>query len=251
MTFLITLIALLMERFFHWHHLRQWRWFFRYEQWLADHIDRFSAWIRLAINVMPPVLLVGLISCLLTGWFYDIFKFIFSVVVLLYCLGPENLWVQVYQSMNSQESHQHHVEEIFIAAQQRIFSVIFWFVLLGPMGAVLYRLIALFSEKKELNLLEPAAKSQSVLDWLPVRIFTFLFALGGHFVEVFDCWKKKVFLGLDYNQALLVECGMAALDVMENGQVSETSEAEKEALKLIDRVFVIAMVILAAIVIIF
>ena len=41
MTFIITLIALLIERFFDWNHIRKWRWFLRYQSWLAV---RLSAW---------------------------------------------------------------------------------------------------------------------------------------------------------------------------------------------------------------
>lgn len=273
MTFIITLIAFVMERFFHWHHLRHWRWFIHYERWLSIHISRLPAWLRLIINVLPPMVLIGIIGQLLSGWFYGLFELIFGVIVLLYCLGPDNLWVQVYRCINnkddpsiavsqaneafgvtspdnSQAFHQALVRAIFIAAHQRIFSVIFWFVVLGPLGAVLYRLIELFSLRKELGLVEIATQIKRILDWLPVRLLTFLFALGGHFTEVFTCWKQGALKGLNSNEQLLTDCGMAALDVMEGGQLPETGEAEKEALELLDRVFVMALVLLAIIIII-
>ena len=81
MTFIITLIALVMERFFHWHHLRQWRWFINYEQWLSEHSLRLPDTLRLIISVTPPLVIVGVIQHLLSGWFYGILELIFGVIV--------------------------------------------------------------------------------------------------------------------------------------------------------------------------
>lgn len=275
MTFLITLIALLMERFFHWHHLRHWRWFLKYEHWLSMHISNLPSTVRFVINILPVLLVVGLITWIVRGWMFGIVEFVFSVLVLLYCLGPDNLWVQVYKNTSDmqkedpnvviervknefhiatpnspQEFHQFFVRSIFIAAHERIFSVIFWFVILGPLGAVLYRLIELFAVRSELGLDHIGARLKSILDWLPIRIFAFLLALGGHFSEVFDCFKKGVGKGLENNEAFLADCGVAALDVMDKGLMPETGAAEKEALELLDRVFVMWLVILAVIVLI-
>lgn len=275
MTFIITLIALMMERFFHWHHLRHWRWFLKYEHWLSLQIGRQSAVFRLIISILPPLIIVGLIAWLVKGWFYGILQLVFGIFVLLYCIGPKNLWVQVYQCINdmqnddpsavidrvksdflirtpenAQQFHHNFVRAIFIAALERIFSVIFWFVILGPLGAVLYRLIELFVVRSELGLDHIAARIKSVLDWFPIRVFTFLFALGGHFTEVFAIWKKGVFKGVQVNETFLTDCGMAALDVMEAGALPENGEAEKETLELLDRVFVMWLVILAIIVLI-
>ena len=35
MTFIVTLISLVIERFFHWSQLRRWRWFNTFQQWLS------------------------------------------------------------------------------------------------------------------------------------------------------------------------------------------------------------------------
>jgi AmpE protein len=275
MTFIITLIVLTMERFFHWHHFREWLWFLNYERWLSEHSVRLPNIVRLIMSITPPLVIIGVIGYVLSGWFYGIAELIFGVIVLLYCLGPYNLWVQVYRcidelqkenpevaiesakkafgvsaSNNSQVFHKSLVRAIFIAAHERIFSVIFWFVVFGPMGAVLYRLIALFSVREELDLTDIALKIKQAMDWIPVRIFTFIFALGGHFTEVFACWKIGVGKGLDSNENLLADCGVAALDVMEGNNIPEMGAAEKEALELLDRVFAMVLVLLAIIVIV-
>jgi len=271
MTFIIILIALLLERFFHWHHLRHWRWFSRYERELSVRMNALPAALILIAVMLPPLLIVGVLQHFLAGWWWGGLEFIFSGIVLLYCLGPDNLWVQAYRCINelnkqepaaigrvqaafglvatdnSQAFHQAFVRAILLAFHQRIFSVLFWFVLLGPVGAVLYRVIESVSTQT-MTAAKLAQQMKEVLDWLPVRVETFLFALGGHFTAVFACWKRGVFKGLSSNDQFLSECGIAALDVLEGDRLSETGVAEQEALALVDRVLVIGLVILAVIV---
>lgn len=255
MTFIITLIAWILERFFHWHHLKRWEWFTHYEKWLSVHIKTWQPYLRLLINVLPPLMVVGFINVLLSSFLYGIFKFIFGVFVLLYCLGPENLWVEVYQKIEQNHKgekkavdhveyfHEKFVRSIFIKANDRIFAVMFWFVLLGPIGAVLYRLIDIFSVREEYGLMPIAVQSKQVLDWIPIRIFTFFFALGGHFTDVIGIWKKHFTQGLEMNEFLLTECGMAALDRESPNQ--DISSLGKDALGLLDRAFVMGLVVLA------
>jgi membrane protein required for beta-lactamase induction len=263
MAFIITLIALVMERFFHWQHLRQWHWFNRYERALSALIGRWPPYLRLLVNILPPLLIVGLIQLLLTGLLYGVLQLLFGVLVLLYCLGPENLWVEIYKyiqaASENEKSAMDHVSlvfhispdremgfhealtrAIFVKANDRIFAVIFWFIILGPVGALLYRLIDLFTERSEWGLSNDAYKIKQILDWVPVRIFTFFAALCGNFMETYLVWKKEAKEGLHSNQVLLTECGLAALD-----QKNATEEMEKEALHLLDRVFVLALVVLA------
>ena len=91
---------------------------------------------------------------------------------------------------------------------------------------------------------------QSWLDWLPVRVFTFLFALAGHFTKVLKIWQHDVLTMPKFNDILLSECGVAALDVMQAEQLPIDGMAEKETISLLDRVFVIGLVLLAVIVLI-
>ena len=270
MIFMIVLIALLLERFFHWHHVRHWRWFLNYERWLGVRMRALPAALILLVIALPPLLIVGAIQYLLADWWWGIPEFIFSVIVLLYCLGPDNLWVQAYNctnavakdgpaamgavqaafgvtaTENSTVFHQAFIRAIFLASHQRIFSVLFWFVLLGPFGAVLYRLIESVNTQM-LTDATLAGRVKALLDWIPVRLEAFLFALGGHFTAVFACWKRDVLTGPRYNDKILTECGMAAIDA---DRLPEASVAEKEALALIDRAFIIGLVILAMVVLV-
>lgn len=275
MTFITALIALIIERFFHWSHLRHWRWFNKYQHWLAGRIANWPSVILLAICVLPFMIAAGMISCLLTPILYGVFKLIFGVIVLVYCLGPDNLWVQAFSTLNelhkedpaiaiarvqsafgiaapenSQAFHQALTRAIFIAANERVFATVFWFVLLGPLGAVMYRSISMCAQQSELGLTKLATQLQQILDWLPVRLLTFIFALSGHFTAVFAIWKKEAASGLQMNDVILTDCGVGALALHGGKQLPEDGSAEKGALELFDRALIIGLVMLAMVVLI-
>ncbi|SRR5579883_1036648 len=274
MTFIITFISLIIERFFHWNHLRYWRWFDVYQRAISRRIANWPSYLLLVICILPLMIVAGLIDVILSHWFYGVPRLIFGVLILLYCMGPENLWAQAYACLgelqkddpkavvdraqtafgitlpeNSQAFHQALTRAIFIEANTRIFAVIFWFIILGPAGAIMYRSIAMCAKQSDLGLTQAASVVRKILDWVPARILTFIFALGGHFTEVFQVWKKDIRLGLNGNDQLLGECGIAALDAKKSNQVAENGSAEKEALSLLDRVFIMVLVLLAMIVI--
>lgn len=272
MIFLATLISLLVERFFHWTHLRHWRWFSNYQNWLNTKIANRHPALLLAAYVLPIAFLIGVISSILCGKAYGIFHLAFGTAVLLYCLGPNNLWEDAYNcvvelskgnsqpaiefarrtfgsslSQSSQGFHQTFLHAIFIAANTRVFAVIFWFALLGPMGAFLYRAVELCAHANGSSTTDLALKTQKVLDWIPARVLTFLFALTGHFSKVFTCWVAVAKQGLNSSNAVISDCGIAALDSVHNGIIPEDGTAEKEALMLFDRALILTLVILAVV----
>src|ERR1700679_3562010 len=101
MTFIITFIALIIERFFHWSHLRNWRWFNLYQRKLSTtSLANTSPAFVLALCVLPWVIIVGIIHHFLGCCFYGIFQLIFGTAVLLYCMGPANLWVQTFACLH-------------------------------------------------------------------------------------------------------------------------------------------------------
>lgn len=64
-------------------------------------------------------------------------------------------------------------------AQQHWFAVLFYFLLLGPVGALGYRLLQFAVAGKSSRLLQLA-------DWVPVRLLALSFTLTGNFVESAD-----------------------------------------------------------------
>lgn len=280
MTLIVTLISLLIERFFDWSHLRHWYWYTTYQRTIRKRIaikSVYSPYLVLAYSIVPLLIVCAGTQILIQGWLYGFIRLVFDLFIILYCFGPQNLWADAYASINvptqgdayyaadkmktsfgatgpsySQSLHRHFLNTIFIDGERRVFGVLFWYVLLGPVGAVLYRSVTLSAEEMAnhdvISELSQAARAvEAIVDWLPARFFTFIFALGGHFVHVLSCWRKKVLLGLNGNEILLTECGIAALGIENQQNIPEDGSTERHAIGLLDRSFVIALVIIAVI----
>jgi len=281
MTFIAILIALSIERFFDWSHLRYWNWFYIYRRWLCTRFNNLPSYILYASCLVPALIIIGLIELALRGWFYGSLKLLFQIVVLLYCLGPANLWADTYVCLNAlvyddpeqavskikktfdvtnnfndpQTLHKLFINKILIESYQRIFSILFWFIIAGPVGAVLYRLVVLSlapeqkcANNKSTAMLHQAKFLQMLLDWIPTRLYTFIFALAGHFTASISYWRKYVKQGLSTNDDLVINCGVSAADIMHDNHVAEDGSAEKTVIALIDRSFVITLVLLAMLV---
>ncbi len=133
------------------------------------------------------------------------------------------------------------INQIVIAANQRLFAVVFWFSVLGLPGALLYRLVSVSTESTAGAEISASAQTvQDALDWIPVRILTFLFALGGNFTRVLACWRQRVWLGLDGNDLIVTECGLAAI-AGDGEKFSDDGSMERSAVSLLDRVFIIVL----------
>lgn len=275
MVFIAMLLALALERFFDWGHLRRWQWFDQYCQLLGRTVDRLTPPLRLAAWVLPLVILIGIVEYILSGWLYGFLRFLFDFVVLLYCFGPVNFWAQLFECLqamnqgdahltsvrikaafpyisapNSQALHQALVRAIFIDGYKRVFVVLFWFAILGPMGAVLYRLTILANNRATADVTALSTRAVEILDWLPSRVLGVFFALGGHFVRVLGQWQKYAFQGLQASDTLVAETGVAALDVSMSKPLPENGELEKAAVQLFDRALIIMLVISAVLVLI-
>lgn len=273
MTFIITLLALIVERFFDWSHLRQWSWFNRYQTEIFKKLSKLPPVFFLILSVVPILLLALFLDVVLTGWLFNFLKLIFGALVLIYCLGPRNFWADAYSNIKvlhtedaevaaekiktrlkvadidvAQSVNYHFTRFIFIKANRRVFAVFFWFLLLGPIGALFYRLT---SESRHLSYTQKIATDMTDwLDWLPVRVFALLFALAGNFTKVIQFWRAGLWSLPIANDRYLTQCGIAALDADGTQTVAQDGSAEKEALSLLDRTFVIALVILAFVVLI-
>ena len=86
------------------------------------------------------------------------------------------------------------VEAVFRNALRRWFGVLFWFLLLGPFGAVLYRLSVLAVERDDTQLAhETAAGARAwlaLLEWPVAQLMTLGLALVGNFDSVMAAWRE-------------------------------------------------------------
>lgn len=143
------------------------------------------------------------------------------------------------------------VHGVFWQGYQRLYGVLFWFLLLGPVGAVLFRLVTLsklWARRQGHVELERAAVAVSqVLDWLPARAAALSFALAGSMVPALGGWtsaRDELDAG---SRCLLVRSGLGALDLPLEGGV-EPAQAEKvlrEARDLVGRSLMVWLAVVA------
>lgn len=108
------------------------------------------------------------------------------------------------------------IETALMRAHYSLYAPIFWFMLLGPAGAVLYRLS---------QLVDYAWGSQEVafnrvprtifywLDWLPARFTAISFAIVGDFEDALYCWRTQAVAWKNEAVGIMLASGAGALGV--------------------------------------
>ena len=130
------------------------------------------------------------------------------------------------------------IEEGFLASHRYVFAVVVWFVLLpGPSGALLYRLADFFgrewgarTDAEFGDFGRFAAKAFEIIDWLPVRLTAACFAIVGDFEDAVYCWRTQASRWVDRSSGILLASGAGALGVRlgmpvyESGEITERPE---------------------------
>lgn len=279
MTLISVLIALAVEHYLgHLQDFRRYQLFFDYADWLRERLggEAGRGWVLLTLAVVPPVLVTALLQ---RGFDGGPLGLVFHLVALMFCFGPRDLDVEL-QRYREALSDGDDIAATRIArrlagdevpddpaaqaravaeaalwqAEAGIFGVLFWFALLGPTGAVLYRAVSLLhaSTLGRGELGEALGKAFFVLDWLPARLAAVGYALGGHFESAIARWREHhaEYAG-DYDSiSLLVATGSGALEFGETDTGEERERLLTATTRLIWRtlflwVFVIALFTLA------
>jgi membrane protein required for beta-lactamase induction len=233
MSLLALLFALVCERgLTHLLHLREWRWLDPYFDW-ADGAMAGQTGLPVVLAAIGLVALPALPVLLVARWLdpqlLGLLQFAFSVLVLLFAFGPRDLQDEVDEYAASLERHNRDealrlgkellessptplgigvreaVEEaVFIQANNRIFGVIFWFMVLGAGGAWLYRVSDMLRRRAAFeaarqgvprirgDLGSVLALVHGVLSWLPARLTALAYALAGSFEDAVGNWRSAV-----------------------------------------------------------
>lgn len=280
MTFLIVLIALILEQVLHvGQFLFRFCCFEQYINVLRSWFSKLRWWqgyLGVAIIVVPLLLLVVILFAVFHRVFYHIIYYLISLLILLYCLGPEDFNARLKQYFSATEmgnnsaglekirniigvgpemlgsSYRFVTLAIFNKFNENIFAVLFWFVILGPLGAVLYRTIALINQhankvaSPDMTLAMAARTCQDILDWIPLRLLGLGYALVGNFQPTFKYWLANVISEPAKNQQLIEQTGMLALNI-DSYNPEGTLAENKLALDLTERTLIVYLVVLALI----
>lgn len=230
--------------------LQQDGWYRRLNEFLRARLGGKTNLV-LWLSLLLPTLLVFLLQ----GWLgRGLIGFAFSLLIFLYCLGRGDLQQQIdeykadlqrddlqaafhdeavfnaahqeSQADNYQELHDQAVAAIAYRYFEHFFAVIFWFMLVGPVGALLYRLTQLRVDM----ILDQEDKSRAMeqlflqlLEWLPVRIFGAMLAFVGDFTRVFRYWTGTLSSLQQSSQELLGQYTRGALG-LDDGEVRQAAE---------------------------
>ena len=168
-----------------------------------------SPWLSLALLVLVPVLLLGLLLLLLKSVAYGWLALPVHLLVLIYGLGRGDVLAALgpfrdaWRRDDTEAAYLVAARDLGVQADepgelltrvqgyllwqayQSFFAVIFWYALLGPVAVLAYRLLALTTEQaQQVALRERAQQLRHAFDWLPARVLASSFALVGDFVAV-------------------------------------------------------------------
>ena len=121
------------------------------------------------------------------------------------------------------------IEQALISAHRHVFGVLLWYLLLpGPSGAVLYRLAAYFAERWKGS--GPFGQFSQcafrVLEWPAVRLAAAAFAVVGDFEDAVYCWRTQAGGWPDPEAGILLAAGAGAMGVRLGMSVQEVEGIE-------------------------
>ncbi len=176
---------------------------------------------------------------------HPIIGFVFGVLVLVFCLGPRNLTVEASGYLRARAAGDDRLardiatalleaeppadlaghsdvvaEAVLERAGDYLFCVLFWFAVLGPLGAVLYRsgeTMAVRAEADQPGSLyaHVALRLKLVMGWIPLHLLALTYAVAGNLDEgisdIQRVWNEAVTHFLDRGNAVLARVGKSAL----------------------------------------
>ncbi|NIB40015.1 histidine kinase [Pseudomaricurvus alkylphenolicus] len=215
--------------------------------WVLDMLADISSWLLFAAYI--PVLLYSLGRGDFVEWvkgYTDAFHRNDNETATEYA---SRLGVDVSETDNWDDLHHQVLRQASYRGLERWFIAIFWFVLLGPVGAVLYRLTSLGAtheeqgeESRELSL-----RLMWLLEWPVARLLGLSFALTGNFVGCFSRWREHFFCVDQSTQRVMEHYVHGALNVNDQELTLDgVTEQEVEALvPLLSRSLMLWLCVLA------
>jgi len=295
MSLLAILISLILKKLLPpMHRLRSFAWITSYCHWiharLASHRHGIAS---LLIIILLPLIGIAAVQYLLNDLLVFL-GFIFSIIVLTYSLGPKDKRQRAHEYLDAEERGDKDnaesilqdivscttpaplpedkpsrtralIECVLIQTHEQLLAILFWFVILGPMGAVLYRLTVELqqagqrsgeaTETGDAEFHAAVIRLHYVLAWIPGRLTALSYAVMGSFVHALHAWQNALHEEeMDTNNNtnpqihhLLLRIGQAALQFDKHPlqDDSQHNDAIRETLDLCGRSLVAWITVLA------
>lgn len=277
MTLISALFGLVIDRLIGGlHEYRRYDQFFAYVDWMRKRLDTpmWDGIAGLLLVLTPLLLLVGVLQSWTSGLLFGLIGLAFYILVFVYCLGPRDLaadvdtWCEVGGSSDRdlrrraaarllaegeevpddpQACTARVTRSVLTGANERLFAVLFWFIVLGPLGAVLYRAAALLYRRPGEcgGFADAAALLHAILVWLPARLTALGYALSGHFDSALAGWRAahgEYPEGTEGSERVLAETGLGALALSQADSEDPVGDPVRAAMRLVWRTLVVWLV---------
>lgn len=203
--------------------LRGTDWVCAWQRWLQGHCSKLPGYdgaTGVLLVVAPPVIAVALAQWALEDVALGLATFVFGVAVLVWAWGPRDLDrdVEAYLKAaaggdtdeqrraaeaivaqplppDAEEEAEVVMAWVYLGALERGFGVLFWFAVLGPLGAMLYRVSQVLARRAADRgapdgFVGAVRRLRRLLDWPVCLLMALGLAVVGHFDAVINAWRE-------------------------------------------------------------
>lgn len=233
--------------------IRNYDWINSFSDWIKDRFSETDFWndtLGLIAIVLIPMFACALIYGVLEHAM-GLLGFLFSLLVLVYSIGPKNFLHTASQFVDAGEHEDEHSLESYAeellgtesseidantyqnisaklinSTNEGLLSIFFWFILLGPMGALMCRIVNILycrtqensgDEENRFTELDNSTRMlYAILLWLPAQLTILTFAITGSFIDCLREWKSRLskdYLNPQETETTLFRAGLNALQI--------------------------------------
>lgn len=214
---------------------------------------------QVGLGLLALILLCGGVAALFSTTYLSPYAVIFEIVILYLAIAPRSLNEHALavhtalqdnnielarsrvgymvsrhtQQMDEQQISRAAIESTLENGNDAIFGALFWFIVAGIPGVVVYRLVNTldamwgYRTARYEYFGKSAAHLDDLLNYIPARLTAFSYALCGHFSKAIQCWKKQAHQLASPNGGPVMSAGAGALQcrlggaVIYHGQLTE------------------------------
>lgn len=220
-------------------------------------VNRWTGALAWCVAVLPLVAMAGLL--LVLAWHYSaLLAFALHALLLYFCIGLRSLrehnaiiavtlqagdmtearkrtsYIVSRDTDGEDESYlaKASVESVLENGCDAVFGTLFWFILLGGAGALLYRLANTldamwgYRTARFLRFGCVAARIDDVMNWLPARLTAMTYAVLGKTRLAWQCWQNQASGWPSPNAGPVMAAGAGALGLALGGTARYDGVAE-------------------------
>ncbi|WP_324778587.1 CobD/CbiB family protein [Thiobacillus sedimenti] len=111
------------------------------------------------------------------------------------------------------------IEQLMAASHRQMFGVLFWFVLLlplGPVGAVLFRAASILTRRWVDSRGRFGLCAQRIfhlINWVPARLTALTYAIAGNFEDATYCWRTQAANWPEDEEGVVLAAGAGAMGI--------------------------------------